>query len=59
MVSDMESDQRGIRMSYVPDALYMLEERGERSDRWVSRLRPYPPSVIAGSFPGKCKHTFI
>lgn len=51
VVSDMESDQRGIRMSYVPDALYMLEERGERSDRWVSRLRPYPPSVIAGSFP--------
>ncbi|XP_072181901.1 BTB/POZ domain-containing protein 7-like [Diadema setosum] len=57
VVSDMDSSQRGIRMSYVPDALYMLDERGACSERWTSRVRSYPPSVIAGSFPAPDEDT--
>ncbi len=58
MVSDVESVRlRFMRMSYVPDTLYMVEDRAVGPPRDEHRLNRShscpPPSVIAGSFPGK------
>ncbi|XP_071800469.1 BTB/POZ domain-containing protein 7-like [Asterias amurensis] len=53
MVSDVDSVRlRRMRMSYVPDALYMLEERGEcSSEGHMNRSQSCPPSLIKSSFP--------
>ncbi|XP_038074595.1 BTB/POZ domain-containing protein 7-like [Patiria miniata] len=53
MVSDIDSVRlRRIRMSYVPDALYMLEDRGEcSSESNASRLQSCPPAGVTSAFP--------
>ncbi|PIK53091.1 putative BTB/POZ domain-containing protein 7 [Apostichopus japonicus] len=44
---------RDVRMSYVPDTLYMLDNRTEPGspDRWLTRSRSCPHPVLVGTFP--------
>lgn len=53
-ISEVDSlRMRHVRMSYVPDALYMLGDCSDPGspDRWLTRSRSCPHPVLVGSFP--------